>query len=125
MGNEFGEGLELITFFNFETGDYDLKQMPKEFPMPRAGSKVYENREGLLFAIGRENGKSYMDLLRVSDFNSNIVYDWVPLKNSKIINSLSKLNGINYFEDEELDFGDDENSKDNENFFQKSFQGAD
>lgn len=118
MGNEWRGRLRLITFFDLETRNYYLRQMSEELPMPRVGSKVYENREGLLFAFGRENGKIYTDLLRVSDFNSDTVYDWVPLNdNVEIKNNLAKLNEENYFE--ELNFEDDGD------FFNNGFQGAD
>lgn len=124
MENKWEERLRLISFLNRETREYELRQMPEELPMPRAESRIYENREGLLFAVGRKDGKRYTDILRVSDFNSNTIYDWIPLENPKIISSLSDT-GKNYFEDEELDFGDDENFEDDGNFFEKNFQGAD
>lgn len=108
----------LISFFNRETKEYELRQMLEELPFPRAGSRIYENREGLLFAVGRENGRSYIDILRVSDFNLGTIYDWVPLNdNVKIKSNLVKLSEENYFE--ELNFEDDGD------FFNNGFQGAD
>lgn len=134
MANKWGGRLRLIPFFNNDS--YQLKEMPKGLPMPRTWSKIYEANNGILYAIGEENEENYQDFLHSLKINSKIIYKWISLEDLKIIESLSENSYSgnenydlvdlteNYFEDDELDFGENENSND-EDFFWRGFQGAD
>ena len=117
MGNEWGGRLRLVPFFNGKNKCV-LKEMPEGLPMPRNWSKIYQANDGILYASGKESERCYTDLLHSLNFNSKIIYKWISLDNLIKIKGSLKLRGENYFEDDELDFEDDEN-------FEGGFQGAD
>ena len=136
--NRWGGRLRLIPFLADEySGEYELRELPEHIPMPRTFSRIYEDGKDL-FATGVDDrGIMYLDVLNVSDLDPNDC-EWGPLeyspKNREIYFGLrncfreddwdtnnldlTELSTNNYFEDDELDF-------DNEDYESDGFQGAD
>lgn len=125
--NRWGGRLRLIPILDEHSGEYVFRELSEHIPMPRTGSKIYELGEDL-FATGVNRGVKYLDVLNVSDFNSNN-YEWGPWedspKNREIYSGLRNMLRGDDYDDEGPNIREILNLENEIDEYNDNSQGAD